>query len=309
MANKYWDWEFVKGKKIVKDGKTTEVNVAGEIAFHIDADLEKKLDEARENRKKAMEEAESAKKARAAAGEITGEERKKIDDIYLTSDRKFVEEKSNVEKYEKMLYVTKNNRDVFFRVERLKDRYSRKEGLVIDIIRDGMQDGKIVTDIGSLDKDIFKLEQFGIYLTPPYYGDLSKKISNNYFELATLESEFIGNDVPEQAVKRFAQICYEQIIENEKKEKDKKDKKDNKGVEKDPKGKWYYVAPSMVEEWYEESGFRAFKLSSLKEALIIYGYAKANPGRNDLNVAKKGRVICLNVKKLEEMGVYEYDEE
>lgn len=303
MASKYWEWEYVKGKKIVKDRKTTEVNVAGKIDFHIPADLEKKLDEARKNSEKAMEDVKSAKRARDDAGEITEEERKEILDTYFSMDKKSVLEKSRALAYEKILSVTKINRDVSFRVERIKDRYSRKEGLVINIIRDGMQDGKIVTAIGSLDKDIFKLEQFGIYLTPPYYGDLSKIISDNYFELATLERDFIGNDVPEQAVKRFAQICYEQIIENLNKEKD------SKGVEKDPKGKWYYVAPSLVEAWYEESGFRAFKLSSLKEALIIYGYAKANPGRNDLNVANKGRVICLDVKKLEEMGVYEYDEE
>ena len=301
MAYKYWEWEFVEGKKIGKDGKTAKVNVAGKISFFIPDKLEEMLEEAKENSQKAMEDAKNAKKARAEAVERTEEERRKIEEAYYASDRISAVEKSKAITYEKMLSVTNKNGDVFFLVERLKDRYSRKEGLVISIIKEGEQDGKIVTTIGSLDKDIFKLEEFGVCLTPPYYGELPKIISDNYFDIAALEKDFIGNDVPEQAVRRFAQICYEQIIESV--------EKGNKGVEKDSTGKWYHVIPSAVETWYDESGFRTFKLTSLKEALVIYGYAKANPGRNDLYVLNKGRRICLNVKKLEEMGVYEDGEE
>lgn len=301
MANRYWEWEFVKGEKIGKDGKTTEANVAGKIEFHDPKSLAEKLEEAKKNSDEAEGELEAAKKARANAGDKSEEEMMEIMETCFSSAKRLDEEKKRVSAYEKIQSVIQNNPDMHFEVRRLKDRYSRKEGLAIDIIREGIQDGKIVTAIGLLDKDIFKLEEFGVYLSPQHYGALSKIIRENYFALAALEKDFIGNDVPEQALKRFAQICYEQIMEGM--------QKGDKGIEKDSTEKWYHVVPSMLETWYEESGFRTFKLASLKEALVIYGYAKANPGRNDLYVLNKGRRICMNVEKLNEMGVYKYDKE
>lgn len=269
--SRYWQYEIVEGKC--------------NISFVTVEDLETKLSDSKELEKAYGKEVKEQEKSMVNAK--TPEEKTKYTENYLVSKEKYIENKRDISKYEEYAKISKRNAGMSLIVERLKDLYSRKEAVSIVIYYDGLEDGKIISTIMKINEDVYRLEEYGIYLTAPYYDKLAEIIKDVYFDLVPQEKEYIENEVSVKVVERFYEICLEEIEEHNQKAKEE-DKITMKGKE-------YYVPVKLFKEWYVNSSFKRYSITELKEALSIYGYARTNPGRNDLTVTKIGKVVCLKV--------------
>lgn len=250
-----------------------------------------------EELKKAMGELEEAEANRNKMGkqldEANGDNIHSIKLQYSTKSDKYIEKRAEVSRLEEQHLIQTRNRGMKVCVERLKDVYSRKENIIVTLTINDVSDGKVISTVGKIKEDIYKLEDFGVYLTAPYYDELAKMIANIYYDTAVQDREFIENDVPESAVRAFAKLIYAEIRDSK---EDFVNKKDNE---------YYDIPVKTFKGWYENSAFRRFTLTSLKEALIIHGYAKANKGRNEYTVAKTGKVIRLKISELVKVEEHE----
>lgn len=169
---------------------------------------------------------------------------------------------------------------LLFVVTRLKDKYTKKEAIAISIQKDGKDNGKVVTSISDIAEDIYKLEQFGVYLQPPYADELAKIIIDNYYDMPIVEQEYIENDIPETMAIEFIKVCCQM------------------GVKQYLDGKYYDIPVSEFKNMHNDSTFRKYNLTELKEALAIYGFSYTNTGRNDYTKSNVGKVIRLFADKL-----------
>lgn len=266
---KYWEHKIVDGKC--------------NISFVTVEDLETKLANSKELEKAYGKEVKEYEKSMVNAK--TPEEKTKYTEDYLVSKEKYIDNKRDISKYEEYAKISKRNAGMSLIVERLKDMYSRKEAVSIIIYYNGKEDGKIISTITKVNEDVYRLEEYGIYLTAPYYDKLAKIIKDEYFDLEPHERTYIENEVSVGVVEQFYNICLIEIIEYNKTAKEKIAMKDNE----------YYVPVKLFKEWYVNSSFKRYSITELKEALSIYGYARTNKGRNDLTVSGIGKVVCLKV--------------
>lgn len=231
-----------------------------------------------------------------------------------TCESEYRQIKAQISKYEDKLKIYRHNKDIRLRCERMKDKYSRKECLSVVIVTATGDDGKIVSSSTRISNDIYKLEEFGIYLTEPYYDELSKIIRDIYFDLSAIEQEFIDNDVPRNAVEAFVEMLNEELNVTEKIKNPNTPKsgeeivRTNREKYKSKDDSYYDIPVKDFKQLYDNSNFKRFTLTSIKEALIIHGYAKANRGRNDYNVANVGKVIRLYVSEMEKIGTGDNNE-
>lgn len=175
---------------------------------------------------------------------------------------------------------------LLFIVTRLKDKYTRKEAIAISIQNNGADNGKVITSISNIAEDVYKLEQFGVYLTPPYADELAKIIMNNYYEMTVIEQEYIENDVPLEMITEFIKVCSQFDILKYINEKDKR---------------YIDIPVSDFKSIHNDSVFRKYNLTDIKEALSIYGFAYTNAGRNDYTKAGTGKVVRLFTEKITEL--------
>lgn len=175
---------------------------------------------------------------------------------------------------------------LLFIVTRLKDKYTRKEAIAISIQNNGADNGKVITSISNIAEDVYKLEQFGVYLTPPYADELAKIIMNNYYEMPVIEQEYIENDVPLEMITEFIKVCSQFDILKYINEKDKR---------------YIDIPVSDFKSIHNDSVFRKYNLTDIKEALSIYGFAYTNAGRNDYTKAGTGKVVRLFTEKITEL--------
>ena len=266
---KYWEHKIVDGKC--------------NISFVTVEDLETKLTALKE-----MEE-ECSKKVKQAKKEMdnskTPEDKTTNTEKYLNENDKYSNIKRELSKSTEYWKISQRNEGMSLKVERLKDRYSRKEAVSIVINYNDVEDSKIISTISKIKEDVYRLEEYGIYLTAPYYDNLANLIRDVYFDLEPHERTYIENEVSVGVVEKFYNICLIEIIEYNKTAKEKITMKDNE----------YYVPVKLFKEWYVNSSFKRYGITELKEALSIYGYARTNKGRNDLTVSGIGKVVCLKV--------------
>lgn len=266
---KYWEYEIVEGKC--------------NISFTTVEDLEKKLADSKELEKSYGKEVKENEKNMGSAK--TAEEKTKYTEDYLISKQKYIDNKKDISKYEEYEKISKRNKGMSLTVERLKDMYSRKESVSVIINYNGKEDGKIISTISKIKEDVYRLEEYGVFLTAPYYDKLAIIIRDIYFDLTPQEKEYIENEVSKSVADTFYKICLEEINEYNKTAKDKITMNGNE----------YYVPVKLFKEWYVNSSFKRYGITELKEALSIYGYARTNTGRNDLTVSGIGKVVCLKV--------------
>ena len=268
---KYWESKIVDGK----------CNVSFEVINDLDNELAKLYEDlsayeacVKENEKN-MESATNAK------------EKTKYTEEYLKAKESYLTTKKTISRYEEYSKISKRNKGMSLTIERLKDQYSRKEAVSIVIKYNDIEDGKVISTVTKINEDVYRLEEYGIYLTAPYYDKLAKLIRDVYFDLDAQEKEYIENEVSKKVVERFYEICMEEIDEYNEKAKEE-DKITIKSGE-------YYIPVKLFKEWYINSSFKRYGITELKEALSIYGYARTNKGRNELTVSGIGKVVCLKV--------------
>lgn len=218
------------------------------------------------------------------------EEKNKLGVDYLAKESQCIETKSLLSKLEEHNKVQKRNKNMNIKVQRLKDKYSRKESVRVILLIGGVEDAILNSTSTKIKDDIYKLEEYGVYLTPPYYDELAKIIRDIYFDMEVIENEFIDNDIPAETVKAIVKMCISELYEMS----DARKVEDN--ITED---EYYYNIPVKIfKQWYEGSAFRRFSLTSIKEAFIIHGYARSNKGRNEYTLAKIGKVVSLNKSEL-----------
>ena len=248
------------------------------------------IEETSEKLKNLESEKAELKKKRDNA---TAEERASIGVDYLAKESQCMETKSVLSKLEEHSKVHKRNKDMRIKVQRLKDKYSRKESVRVVLLIGGVEDARLNSTSTKIKDDIYKLEEYGVYLTPPYYDELAKIIRDMYFDIEVEETEFIDNDIPTETVKAIIKMCLTELngMDNDK-------KAENNIVDDD----YYYNIPVKVfKQWYESSAFRRFSLTNIKEAFIIHSYARSNKGRNEYTLANVGKVVSLNKAELEKV--------
>lgn len=265
MDGKYWH---------VKESGSSEYKYIGLKGIE---DIDDIVRIAEEDEGKASKEADIAKKdwQKAANDKGTKEKEKKANELYLKYTQVEQEHrtaKENVKKVKMQETAINRNKNKELKIERAKDVYTRKESIYITVMSGGKEDGRVITTIANVDKDIHELELYGIYIGAVYYYDeLKRLIKDLYYELSPINKEFIENNLPANLIEDFVLTCKEQII--------------NCGIK--PTNGYYDVEVQTFNEWYKESGFTRFKLTELKEGLIIYDYCRHNRGRNDFTVSKK----------------------
>lgn len=269
---KYWDVDFEEAKSCL-------------INFIKIDDLDKQM-EALQTKVNELEKETSLNKDKRNQAK-DDKERTQFTNDYIVSNRNYHEAKAELSYIIEQDNVFRRNKNKSFKVVRLKDRYSRKENVSVIVMDKGIDDCKIISTTNSIGENIYRLEEYGIYLTPPYLDELAKIIREVFFDLEVQEQDFIENEVPMGAIEKFVSMCYEQIKEEEE-------------TYKDASGAYYDIPVRTIKDWYENSIFKRFSLTSIKEALIIYGYAKCNTGRNDytINNRKIIRLYSAEVQKV-----------
>lgn len=108
---------------------------------------------------------------------------------YLKAKEGYLTTKKTISRYEEYWKINKRNEGMSLTIERLKDLYSRKEAVSIVIKYNGIEDGKVISTVTKINEDVYRLEEYGIYLTAPYYDKLAKLIRDVYFDLDAQEQE------------------------------------------------------------------------------------------------------------------------
>lgn len=246
-------------------------------------DLESEIATAKKKLEEVEAERAEAKKNRDNAKE---EELTNYRYQYYTKDSEYVQSKAGISKLEEHLKIKRRNKGIEIEVHRLKDTYSRKESVCVILLCNSVEEARINSTPSMINEDIYKLEEYGVYLTSPYYDELANAIRDIYFDLEVTEREFIDNDIPKEAVKAIVKMCNEEL-------------KTSGEYYIDKEEKYYNIPVKDFKKWYESSAFRRFSLTSIKEALIIHGYARGNKGRNEHTVANIGKVVSLNKAMIE----------
>lgn len=279
---RYWSVEIVE--RICK------------ITLRVSDNLEDEITKTNSLLKKIGDERTQAKKARDGAN---GQERTELGYQYYAKDSKYTEVKFELAKLEEHYTVQRRNKGLEINVQRLKDKYSRKESVSVILVINGIEEAKVISTSTKIKEDIYKLEEYGVFLTAPYYDELAGIIRDIYFDMEVKETEFIENDIPTETVKAIVEMCG--VIISECEEEERVGFLDKEGV-------YYNIPVKTFKQWYENSAFRKFSLTSIKEALIIHGYARGNKGRNEHTVAGVGKVVSLKKSELEKVGEGKKDE-
>lgn len=172
-----------------------------------------------------------------------------------------------------------------FEVIRLKDIYSYEEVLKINAFYDGKEYGSRISKVSKLDTEIVSLGDIGINLSRVEYIELSNLIKNNYYNLEPQEREAIENNISDRTVEAVVGFYRDYIQEKQIEQRDG----------------FYNIPVEDFKREFNDSSFKRYNMSDIKEALKIRGYIKCNAGRNDLAIKVDGvnhRYISFDAQKL-----------
>lgn len=174
-----------------------------------------------------------------------------------------------------------------FEVVRLKDIYSFEEVLRIKAFYSGKEYGTRISKVSKLDTEIISLADIGINLSRVEYIELSNLIKKNYYNLEPQEREAIENNISDRTVKAVVDFYRDYIQEKQ----------------IAPREGFYNIPVEDFKREFNDSSFKRYNMSDIKEALKIRGYIKCNAGRNDLAIKVEGvnrRFISFDKQKLGE---------
>lgn len=172
-----------------------------------------------------------------------------------------------------------------FEVIRLKDMYSYEEVLKINAFYDGKEYGSRISKVSKLDTEIISLADIGINLSRVEYIELSNLIKNNYYNLEPQEREAIENNISDRTVEAVVDFYRDYIHEKQIEQREG----------------FYNIPVEDFKREFNDSSFKRYNISDIKEALKIRGYIKCNAGRNDLAIKIDGvnrRFISFDAQKL-----------
>ena len=214
-----------------------------------------------------------------------------IESSYIEAGKEFQKAKDYAFKLYDQYKLLDKNKGMTISIERLKDKNSRKEYVSVTILRNGDNDGTIISSLKNLSDKINELDDYGVYLEAVHYDELKKIIRDEYFELTAKLKDFADNNVPEKVVTEYVKICKEKIVADIEENKTVKKKDTEKVTIKD---NHCFVPVAMFRAWHEGSEYRNYKIADIKEALIKHNFCHNNTGRNDFTVKGIGKVICFD---------------
>lgn len=160
-----------------------------------------------------------------------------------------------------------------FEVKRLKDVYVGLEVLRITAFYNGEEYGTIVSKIAQLDTNITNLSDIGINLSRVEFVELSTLMKNNYYSLIPQVGEGIENNVSDKLVEGVVQYFRDYIVD--------------KAIEQ--MDGFYNVPTDAFKSEFNESVFKHYNISDVKEALKIRHITRCNAKRNDFAIKKDGQ--------------------
>lgn len=161
-----------------------------------------------------------------------------------------------------------------FQLTRYKDTVTHEETLVIKSFLGDKENGEVMSSIDKLDKDIVKLKQYGVALSPIQMADLKREIENHYLDIAITTKAF--------PIDEAVEIIKEYIGGQEKPD--------------------FHVPVTIFNELFEEDElFEQYTITQIRRHLVFEGYIeKGKDGRTSKLVRigdKPVRVVQLNKKK------------
>ncbi len=160
-----------------------------------------------------------------------------------------------------------------FVVKRMKDQYTYQEVLKITAYYKGNEYGTIVAKMQNLDQDIKQLANIGIFLSPLAYKELGAIISSNYYKFTPIFGEGIENNIPDKVVEGIRGLLMDAVKEY--------------GIQE--QNGFYDMPTDIFNSTINESAFRKYNVSDIKEALKIRNLTKCNQNRNDYAVKVDGK--------------------
>lgn len=264
---------------------TCDVNKATCTVKMKDMDIEQEENELKEldnEAKKIMEKIKDIRKNKSNS------DKTKVNLDVLDAESQYRKLNSDGKNKEEKVQVYTRNSNIIYEVNRLKDIMTSEEVILIQANRDGIDNGRIVTSITKISQDIKKLEKFGICMPKKYFDELANIITDNYFDIECTHREYVENDIPEQVIKIFVQICCQNM-------------KDNLNEYLSADEKHYDVRTTTLKEWHSDCFARKYSLTDIKEAMVIYGFTdKPNRGRTDCNIGNQ-RVVRFNKDVIEKI--------
>lgn len=277
-----------------------ECSVAGAVCDikMIDMDIKGKEDELDKivgSLIELSEEKEELKKRRDKLRKKGGDEAENNDEVsriqreLLDKESQYRTGYAKGKREEEKLTYYKRYKEIKYQITRLKDTYSREEAVRIQILNNGIEDGMIITSTAKMAEDIYKLEKYGIAMSPLYFDELAKIIKNHYFIIGITERDYIDNEISKIAIRAFTEFCLGKM-----------------GSDLESylaKDKVHYdVKTTDLSAWYRESPFRRYALREIKEAMIIYGYVD-RPTKNRTDCTIDGqKVIRFHKSIIDEIG-------
>lgn len=161
-----------------------------------------------------------------------------------------------------------------FQLTRYKETVTHEETLEIKSLLSGADNGEVMSSIDKLDKDIIKLKQYGVALSPIQMADLKREIESHYLDLPITSKAF--------PLAEAVEIIQEYVGGQEKPD--------------------FNVPVTIFNELFEEDElFEQYTIAQIRRHLVFEGYIeKGKDGRTSKLVRigdKPVRVVQLNKKK------------
>lgn len=125
--------------------------------------------------------------------------------------------------------------------------------------------GTIHTRYLDIRTNVIEFLNYGVDLERKQLWAVADAIKKNYKSIKIQKTRYINNTISEKTIREFFNMLCKCI------------KDENIKPDKD----LYHVEPQKLKEWYDESDYRAYNLTELKEELAALGYMKTSKGRND----------------------------
>lgn len=147
-----------------------------------------------------------------------------------------------------------------FELERYKDSDTHEESIKITNLKNGEENGVIVTSIMDLASDITKFKKFGVVIGDSYFRDLVKQIELVYLDIHEVTVTFDKND--ERLKELFSQI--------------KEYVTGDKDLVTDD---FCYIPVAMFNDLAGDCGYRSYEMKTLREQLSQGDYIHTASGR------------------------------
>lgn len=178
-----------------------------------------------------------------------------------------------------------------FNVKRYKDNSTGREEIEIIAKVDSISVKPRKSDILSLEAELSKLGAYGVVLSRNKWTELYKLIKDNYYNFEPIMTDKIDKVVTEKITKEIFEMLCEYIQDN-----GIKPVKINERTAS--KQEVYHIKITDFLKEIEDSIYKEYNGTDIKEALYKYKYTHTNKGKFDYVASVEGKKVkMLSLKK------------